>query len=64
MKAAAEERLRMSLYKSPGQVPSYRSVHLIAHSGAQGVIDTKHDMIGALTVLKVDRAAVCQCYYA
>lgn len=24
VKAAAEERLRMSLYKSPGKVPTYR----------------------------------------
>ena len=54
----------MSLYKSPGQVPSYRSVHVIAHSGAQGVIDTKYKRIGALAAPKEDRAAVCQWYHA
>ena len=43
MKAVAEERLRMSLYKSPGQVPSYRSVHVIAHSSAQWVINTEYE---------------------
>ena len=64
MKAAAEERLRMSLYKSPGQVPSYRSVHVIAHSGAQGVINTKYERMRALAAPKEDRAAVCQWYHA
>jgi hypothetical protein len=64
VKAAAEERLRMSLYKSPGQVPSYRSVHVIAHSSAQGVINTEYERIGALAAPKEDRAAVCQWYHA